>query len=78
MFPFLQVGMEYAYNTVHYEGRADTARRGVQSRVIISAVKRSIGFTIVFTITEKEPTRAFSWLNILKSTFTFKTLKTLC
>ena len=28
----------------------------------------------VFTITEKAPTRAFSWLKALTSTFTFKTL----
>ena len=34
-----------------------------------SAVKRSIGFTI----TEKAPTRAFSWLKAPTSAFTFKT-----
>ena len=34
-----------------------------------SAVKRSIGSTI----TEKAPTRAFSWLKAPTSAFTFKT-----
>ena len=29
----------------------------------------------VFTITEKAPTRAFSWLKVPTSAFTFKTLK---
>ena len=34
----------------------------------------------VFTITEKAPTRAFSWFKVPTSAFTFKTLtiKTLC
>ena len=41
-----------------------------ESRDIISAVKRSIGSTI----TEKAPTRAFSWLKAPTSAFTFKTL----
>ena len=36
----------------------------------VSAVKRHIGFTI----TEKAPTRAFSWLKAATSAFTFKTL----
>ena len=40
----------------------------------ISAVKRSIGSTTGCTITEKAPTRAFSWLKAPTSTFTFKTL----
>ena len=39
-----------------------------------SAVKRSIGFTTGCTITEKAPTRAFSWLKAPTSAFTFKTL----
>ena len=43
------------------------------TRSYSSAVKRSIGFTI----TEKAPTRAFSWLKAPTSLFTFKTLKTL-
>ena len=40
----------------------------------ISAVKRSIGSITVCTITEKAPTRAFSWLKAPTSAFTFKTL----
>ena len=39
-----------------------------------SAVKLSIGSTTGCTITEKAPTRAFSWLNAPTSAFTFKTL----
>ena len=31
-----------------------------------------------FTITEKDPTRAFSWLKAATTAFTFKTIKTLC
>ena len=44
-------------------------------RLSISAVKRSIGSTTGCTITEKAPTRAFSWLlKAPTSAFTFKTL----
>ena len=39
-----------------------------------SAVKRSIGSTTGCTITEKAPSRAFSWLKAPTSAFTFKTL----
>ena len=39
-----------------------------------SAANRSIGFTTGCTITEKAPTRAFSWLKAPTSAFTFKTL----
>ena len=39
-----------------------------------NAVKRSIGSTTGCTITEKAPTRAFSWLKAPTSAFTFKTL----
>ena len=39
-------------------------------QIEVSAVKRSIGCTI----TEKAPTRAFSWLKAPTSAFTFKTL----
>ena len=39
-----------------------------------SAVKRSIGSTTGCTITEKAPTRAFSWLKAATTAFTFKTL----
>ena len=42
----------------------------LQRTGLCSAVKLSIGFTI----TEKAPTRAFSWLKVPTSTFTFKTL----
>ena len=41
---------------------------------ITSAVKRSIGSTTGYTITEKAPTRAFSWLKAATTAFTFKTL----
>ena len=40
-----------------------------------SAVKRSIGSTTGCTITEKAPTRAFFWLKVPTSAFTFKTQK---
>ena len=46
----------------------------VRCNIIISAVKRSIGSTTGCTITEKAPTRAFSWLNTPASAFTSKTL----
>ena len=39
-----------------------------------SAVKGSIGSTTGCTITEKAPTRAFSWLKAPTSAFTFKIL----
>ena len=42
--------------------------------LIISAANRSIGSTTGCTITEKAPTRAFSWLKAPTSAFTFKTL----
>ena len=38
------------------------------------AVKRSIGSITGCTITEKAPTRAFSWLKTAITAFTFKTL----
>ena len=40
----------------------------------VSAVQYSIGSTTGCTITEKAPTRAFSWLKAPTSAFTFKTL----
>ena len=43
-------------------------------RIRSSAVKRSIGSTTGCTITEKVPTRAFSWLKAPTSAFTFKRL----
>ena len=39
-----------------------------------SAANRSIGYTTGCTITEKAPTRAFSWLKAATTAFTFKTL----
>ena len=39
-----------------------------------SAVNRSIGSTTGCTITEKAPTRAFSWLKAAATAFTLKTL----
>ena len=44
------------------------------TNVDISAVKRSIGSTTGCTITEKAPTRTFSWLKGATTAFTFKTL----
>ena len=41
---------------------------------MFSAVKCSIGSTTGCTITEKAPTRAFSYLKAPTSAFTFKTL----
>ena len=43
-------------------------------RVSASAVKLSIGSTTGCTITEKAHTRAFSWLKVATTAFTFKTL----
>ena len=40
--------------------------------VIFSAANRSIGSTTGCTITEKAPTRAFSWLRVPASAFTLK------
>ena len=39
-----------------------------------SAANRSIGSTTGCTITEKAPIRAFSWLKVATTAFTFKTL----
>ena len=46
----------------------------VPAALVISAANRSIGSTTGCTITEKAPTRAFSWLKASTSAFTFKTL----
>ena len=45
-----------------------------RSSVLTSAANRSIGSTTGCTITEKAPTRAFSWLKAATTAFTFKTL----
>ena len=50
------------------------ASGGHKVLVIFSAANRSIGSTTGCTITEKAPTRAFSWLKAPTSAFTFKTL----
>ena len=55
-------------------GTVRPAEHKVYAHVITSAVKRSIGSTTGCTITEKAPTRAFSWLKAPTSAFTFKTL----
>ena len=57
-------------------GQAEGRHQGLDgvARVLASAVKRSIGSTTGCTITEKAPTRAFSWLKAPTSAFTFKTL----
>ena len=56
----------------------DKARRGPGfSGVPMSGVVPQIGPSVpqpFFTITEKAPTRAFSWLKAPTSAFTFKTL----
>ena len=55
-----------------YPSRHVTELVPAQSR--ISATNRSIGSTTGCTITEKAPTRAFSWLKAATTAFTFKTL----
>merc|ERR1712218_207700 len=50
----------------------NTIRTSKENR--ISAANRYIGSTTGCTITEKAPTRAFSWLEAPTSAFTFKTL----
>merc|ERR1712155_336972 len=51
-----------------------TLAKSQVSSVRNSAVKRSIGSTTGCIITEKDPTRAFSWLKAATTAFTFKTL----
>ena len=51
---------------------------GAQVDLLLSAVKRSIGSTTGCTITEKAPSRAFSWLKAATTAFTFKTLLRQC
>ena len=59
-----------------YEVTLHAGTSGGQHEVslLTSAVKRSIGSITGCTITEKAPTRAFSWLKAPTSAFTFKTL----
>ena len=49
-------------------------RRLPMPRFLSSAANRTIGSTTGCTITEKAPTRAFSWLKAATTAFTFKTL----
>ena len=60
-------------STQHFYGPL-ASRLTHYHRNITSAVKRFIGSTTGCTITEKAPTRAFSWLKAPTSAFTFKTL----
>ena len=57
-------------------GRLDRAHLHLLPKVgvKISAANRSISSTTGCTITEKAPTRAFTWLKAPTSAFTFKTL----
>ena len=55
-------------------GGEGAVQEGGDGGVLGSAVKRSIGSTTGCIITEKAPTRAFSWLKAPTSAFTFKTL----
>ena len=48
--------------------------RGVEQRIATSATNQSISSTTGCPITEKAPTRAFSWLKVATTAFTFKTL----
>ena len=50
--------------------RDGVSARPSDQRLVTSATKDQL----VFTITEKAPTRAFSWLKAPTSAFTFKTL----
>ena len=50
------------------------ATRMITESANISAANRSIGSTTGCAITEKAPTRAFSWLKAATTAFTFKTL----
>ena len=50
-----------------------TAVTGLSSKETSAAYDSSVSQS-VFTITEKAPTRAFSWLKVPTSAFTFKTL----
>ena len=54
------------------EDAADVEGSGFLLRVVLCSAP-SVSQS-VFTITEKAPTRAFSWLKAPTSTFTFKTL----
>ena len=60
-----------------WEARArqsQPARLTKQDTTIISAADDPSVSQLVFTITEKAPSRTFSWLKAPNSAFTFKTL----
>ena len=61
-------------NELHCKETNVLSSSGAGMNVCISAANRSIGCTTGCTITEKAPTRAFSWLKAPTSAFTFKTL----
>ena len=63
-------------DTDHIRIQIKIPRKGESAALafIISAANRSIRSTTGCTITEKAPTRAFSWLKAPTSAFTFKTL----
>ena len=64
--------LEYAaVNYTYWGARAKKKKKEKKLRVINSASKSSIRR---FVITEKAPTRAFSWLKAATIAFTFKTL----
>ena len=64
--------LEYAaVNYTYWGARAKKKKKEKKLRVIDSASKSSIRR---FVITEKAPSRAFSWLKAATTTFTFKTL----
>ena len=54
----------------HVYGLITSSRLWLNARNWISAANRSIGSTTGCTITEKAPTRAFSWLKVPTSAFT--------
>ena len=64
--------LEYAaVNYTYWGARAKKKKKEKKLRVINSASRSSIRR---FVITEKAPTRAFSWLKAATTAFTFKTL----
>ena len=61
--------------TINWSWRVvQSIHHGSMAWFVSSAANRSIGSTTGCTITEKAPTRAFSWLKAPTSAFTFKTL----
>ena len=56
----------------HLHNNGATIHRALESTVVLCSAP-SVP-QLVFTITEKAPTRAFSWLKATTSAFTFKTL----